>query len=139
MKVLKLTNTPECLRIALAFIGSICTIKQDQKYTFLSTIRDYYLCEDIDDNVLETTWDIFLPLESLKICPFIAMRENIVFNTYGHFSQIDSISSYDLTTYKIILKAGWEMLLSKESPFISPLKLNLDWIQTIPGASIDEI
>lgn len=144
MKILKLTNTPECLRIALAFVGSPVLFMKCHLDSVSLLSKSYKLYPEYCTDSYRHS-HIMLPLETLKICPFLAMREGLIFDTNanGYGKQISNILSVEnllddgLMTVSFMVNLKYT--ITKHIKTIPSEYLDLDWIQTIHGASIEEV
>lgn len=106
MKYLKLdARHPECHGLARALVGSKCALSKPAVtsgrigFELVQTLQDVFLVCRVDEN---PKWEsvtphqsIYIPIDALKLCPYVAMREGLLVkgkneNDYG-FGQITKI------------------------------------------------
>ena len=78
MKYLKLTNTPECLKMAECLLNSSCESGMLKSGTLLGVNKMFAVTHN--GGVIHGFWrdEILLPLETLKINPYKCMEHEIV-------------------------------------------------------------
>lgn len=80
MKYLKLdARHHECHGLARALVGSPCGEAKDYhlQAVFNSKVGWTFGCYDYEDKYFGFLEEIEMPLDTLKLCPFVAMRERI--------------------------------------------------------------
>lgn len=105
MKYLKLTNTPECLKLAECLVGSPCTLSEfglnEDHECLIVGVSCYgtapdnpFLGEDLITNPDHTGWfgnEIILPLETLKLNPFKCMEYGVSVATLEAIDKKDPV------------------------------------------------
>lgn len=104
MKYLKLdARHPECHGLARALVGSKCALSKPAVtsgrigFELVQTLQDVFLVCRVDEN---PKWEsvtphqsIYIPLDILKLCPYVAMREGV-----GVVAYYDNSTYCDRTT-----------------------------------------
>ena len=76
MRFLSLTNTPECLALAEALTGSPIKIERKHFRSF-DILRGNRLGKFFISDFSGQNESVLLPIETLKLCPFVAFRNSI--------------------------------------------------------------
>ena len=97
MKLLKLTNTPECLKLAECLIGSKSTWRSAELVGISKCKKEPFLAEFFaGTNLLikDGYEELSFKLEDLKVCPYMCLKNTVQVSFEGESGVIYSIDRF---------------------------------------------